>query len=119
MVKMNQVIGRARRNNSHTALPAEQRNVRVYEYIGKFSDGQLGKGSAHSTQPLGETLQGAEDSKGAEETKELEGAEGAKGAKQPAEGAIATIESLTIQYQKYRGEIETLDQWNHIRPISL
>ena len=37
MVKIKQVIGRARRNYSHQKLPITQRNVRVYEYIGKFT----------------------------------------------------------------------------------
>lgn len=41
MVKINQVIGRARRNFSHTGLPLEQRNVRIYEYIGLFTQDQL------------------------------------------------------------------------------
>ncbi len=41
MVKINQVIGRARRNYSHQTLPLDQRNVRIYEYIGKFSTSQL------------------------------------------------------------------------------
>ena len=34
MVKINQVIGRARRNFSHSNLPLDQRNVRIYENIG-------------------------------------------------------------------------------------
>jgi hypothetical protein len=35
-----QVIGRARRANSHTDLPPEDRNVDVYVYAAKFTEGQ-------------------------------------------------------------------------------
>ena len=41
MVKINQVIGRARRNFSHSNLPLDQRNVRIYENIGLFTLEQL------------------------------------------------------------------------------
>ena len=41
MVKVNQVIGRARRNYSHAKLPVSQRNVRVHEFVGTLTQDQL------------------------------------------------------------------------------
>ena len=40
-VRVEQVIGRARRNESHVDLPPEQRNVRVYQYVSRFTKAQL------------------------------------------------------------------------------
>ena len=40
-VRIDQVIGRSRRFNSHAKLPEDQRNVKVYYYISKFSDDQI------------------------------------------------------------------------------
>jgi hypothetical protein len=39
-VRIEQVIGRARRIKSHVLLPEEQRNVKVYQYIIKLTDAQ-------------------------------------------------------------------------------
>ena len=48
-VRVEQVIGRARRIESHTDLPSDQRNVHIYMYVSKFSqqqlDGTWGSGS--------------------------------------------------------------------------
>ena len=44
IIKINQVIGRARRISSHANLPINQRNVKVYEYISKLSYTQLNSG---------------------------------------------------------------------------
>merc|ERR1712072_324096 len=55
MVKIKQVIGRARRNNSHINLPLSQRNVRVYEYIGIFSKEQV---SGKWSKNMDKTLEG-------------------------------------------------------------
>lgn len=41
IIKIDQVIGRARRISSHRYLPIAQRNVTVYEYISKFTPEQL------------------------------------------------------------------------------
>jgi len=41
MILIDQVIGRARRISSHINLPKEQRNVKVFEYIGVFSNKQI------------------------------------------------------------------------------
>ena len=40
-VRINQVIGRARRHLSHVLLPVDQQNVTVYQYIIRFTEGQL------------------------------------------------------------------------------
>lgn len=40
-VRTDQVIGRARRIKSHSELPEDQRNVRVYEYVSRFTPEQL------------------------------------------------------------------------------
>lgn len=40
-VRIDQVIGRARRIESHILLPADQQNVSVYEYISQFTEEQL------------------------------------------------------------------------------
>jgi hypothetical protein len=40
-IKLDQVIGRARRISSHVSLPINQRNVKVYEYISKFTPKQM------------------------------------------------------------------------------
>ena len=40
-VRMEQVIGRARRICSHEELPADERNVKVYLYLMRFTDQQL------------------------------------------------------------------------------
>ena len=40
-VRVEQVIGRARRNESHVDLPPNQRNVRVYQYVSRFTKAQL------------------------------------------------------------------------------
>ena len=40
-VRINQVIGRARRINSHKELPKEEQNVEIFNYIIKFTDKQL------------------------------------------------------------------------------
>ena len=42
-VRIDQVIGRSRRFYSHEKLPEEQRNVKVYYYISKFSEKQTGQ----------------------------------------------------------------------------
>jgi len=42
-VRINQVIGRARRVKSHITLDPEDRNVEVYEYISCFSETQLSR----------------------------------------------------------------------------
>jgi hypothetical protein len=39
-VRVDQVIGRARRIESHKELPEDQRNVTVYEYVSRFTDEQ-------------------------------------------------------------------------------
>lgn len=39
-VRVDQVIGRARRIESHKELPEDQRNVTVYEYVSRFTDQQ-------------------------------------------------------------------------------
>lgn len=39
-VRIEQVIGRARRIKSHVLLPEDQRNVKVFKYIIKLTDGQ-------------------------------------------------------------------------------
>ena len=39
-VRVEQVIGRARRIKSHVLLPEDQRNVKVFKYIIKLTDGQ-------------------------------------------------------------------------------
>lgn len=39
-VRIDQVIGRARRIESHKDLPQNQRNVRVFEYVSRFSQDQ-------------------------------------------------------------------------------
>jgi hypothetical protein len=39
-VRVDQVIGRARRIESHKDLPEDQRNVTVYEYVSRFTDEQ-------------------------------------------------------------------------------
>ena len=39
-VRLNQVIGRANRSNSHMELPKEDRNFKVFYYIMKFTDKQ-------------------------------------------------------------------------------
>ena len=39
-VRVDQVIGRARRIESHKELPEDQRNVSVYEYVSRFTDEQ-------------------------------------------------------------------------------
>lgn len=78
MVKMNQVIGRARRNNSHRTLPIEQRNVRVYEYISTFSKKQLGQ-QRWTADDINDaeaeakaSASGAEEEKGADEVAQKE-----------------------------------------------
>lgn len=43
-VRINQIIGRAVRANSHADLPASERNVQVYRYMSKFTQEQI-KGS--------------------------------------------------------------------------
>lgn len=40
-VRADQVIGRARRTNSHNELPVAMRNVKVYKYVIKYSKEQL------------------------------------------------------------------------------
>ena len=40
-VRIKQVIGRARRVRSHINLPIEQRNVKIFQYIIRFSSSQL------------------------------------------------------------------------------
>jgi hypothetical protein len=40
-VRIEQVIGRARRIESHAGLPVEQMNVRVFEYVSRFSESQM------------------------------------------------------------------------------
>jgi hypothetical protein len=40
-VRIEQVIGRARRIESHAGLPVEQMNVRVFEYVSRFSEFQI------------------------------------------------------------------------------
>ena len=40
-VRVNQVIGRARRVHSHRTLPSDQRNVEIFNYIIQFSEAQL------------------------------------------------------------------------------
>jgi len=40
-VRVEQVIGRARRNESHVDLPPDQRNVHVYQYVSRFTKAQL------------------------------------------------------------------------------
>lgn len=39
-VRIEQVVGRARRVNSHAALPKEQRNVEVFNYVARISEEQ-------------------------------------------------------------------------------
>lgn len=38
MSRINQIIGRAVRNNSHQDLPPEQRNVEIYKYVSVFAN---------------------------------------------------------------------------------
>ena len=40
-VRIEQVIGRARRIESHAGLPVEQMNVRVFEYVSRFTESQI------------------------------------------------------------------------------
>ena len=40
-VRIEQVIGRARRIESHAGLPVEQMNVRVFEYVSRFTESQM------------------------------------------------------------------------------
>ena len=40
LVKIKQVIGRARRTRSHTRLPTTQQNVRIFEYVSSFNKDQ-------------------------------------------------------------------------------
>ena len=40
-VRVEQVIGRARRNYSHVNLPKDQQNVRIFQYVSKFTESQL------------------------------------------------------------------------------
>ena len=40
-VRIEQVIGRARRIESHAGLPVEQMNVRVFEYVSRFAESQI------------------------------------------------------------------------------
>ena len=40
-VRIEQVVGRARRVNSHSALPENQRNVEIFNYVSTFTDDQL------------------------------------------------------------------------------
>jgi len=40
-VRVEQVIGRARRNYSHVNLPKEQQNVRIFQYVSRFTEKQL------------------------------------------------------------------------------
>jgi len=40
-VRVEQVIGRARRNYSHKNLPKEQQNVRIFQYVSRFTQSQL------------------------------------------------------------------------------
>jgi len=65
-VRIEQVVGRARRVNSHMNLPEEQRNVEVFNYISVFSEAQLN--GSWSVDPLIQDLCTLEDIKHAEET---------------------------------------------------
>ena len=56
-VRVEQVIGRARRICSHEALPAEQRTVRVFLYLMKFTDAQLVPAVAKGGMASNELLQ--------------------------------------------------------------
>ena len=40
LIRVNQVIGRAVRANSHIALPVDERNVKAFMYTSSFADGQ-------------------------------------------------------------------------------
>ena len=40
-VRVEQVIGRARRNYSHINLPKEQQNVRIFQYVSRFTESQI------------------------------------------------------------------------------
>jgi len=40
-VRVEQVIGRARRNYSHVNLPKDQQNVRIFQYVSRFTQNQL------------------------------------------------------------------------------
>ena len=40
-VRIEQVIGRARRIESHTDLPKDQRNVKIFLYVSRFSENQM------------------------------------------------------------------------------
>ena len=55
MVRINQVIGRAIRTNSHMDLPPEDRNVQVFQYIATFTAKQLKDQFTIQTQDKGLT----------------------------------------------------------------
>lgn len=40
-VRVEQVIGRARRNYSHVNLPRDQQNVRIFQYVSVFTESQI------------------------------------------------------------------------------
>ena len=52
MVRIDQVVGRARRICSHEDLPEDMRTVQVYIYISRITDEQLGKNIEMRTQDI-------------------------------------------------------------------
>lgn len=53
-IRIDQVIGRANRTNSHIELPKSDRNFKVYTYMMKFSTEQIGELSSQIKNPKGD-----------------------------------------------------------------
>ncbi len=100
MVKINQVIGRARRNFSHQSLPLDNRNVRIYEYIGTFSPEQL-SGTWSSSVSYDELFSDKDrDDKDGKTSKSSKGQEVSEEVKQ---------RDIRQMAQQYSGDIANID----------
>lgn len=53
-IRIDQVIGRANRTNSHIELPKSERNFKVYNYMMKFSDEQISELPSQIKNPKGD-----------------------------------------------------------------
>lgn len=53
-IRIDQVVGRANRTNSHIELPKNERNFKVYNYMMKFSDQQMSELSSQIKNPKGD-----------------------------------------------------------------
>ena len=53
-IRVDQVVGRANRTNSHIELPKSDRNFKVYSYMMKFSDQQMSELSSQIKNPKGD-----------------------------------------------------------------